>query len=47
MHLRLLQEISAASGNTIVLGLPGVTPLPLPSGEPPDLAAPQIEPVDE
>jgi regulator of protease activity HflC (stomatin/prohibitin superfamily) len=48
MHLRLLQEISAASGNTIVLGLPGVaTPLPLRSGEPPDLSVPEIEPADE
>jgi len=48
MHLRLLQEISAASGNTIVLGLPGVaTPLPLRSGEPPDVSAPQIEPSEE
>lgn len=30
MHLRTLQEIGAASGNTIVLGLPGIaTPIPL------------------
>lgn len=48
MHLRLLQEISAASGNTIVLGLPGVaTPLPLRSGEPADVSTPQIEPAEE
>jgi len=34
MHLRLLQEIGGASGNTIVLGLPGVaTPLPIREGE--------------
>jgi regulator of protease activity HflC (stomatin/prohibitin superfamily) len=34
MHLRLLQEIGGASGNTIVLGLPGVaTPIPLREGE--------------
>jgi regulator of protease activity HflC (stomatin/prohibitin superfamily) len=34
MHLRLLQEIGAASGNTIVLGLPGVTtPIPIREGE--------------
>jgi len=34
MHLRLLQAIGGASGNTIVLGLPGAaTPIPLREGE--------------
>lgn len=43
MHLRLLQQLGASGGNTIVLGLPSTTtPLPVPKGEgsqPPELSA--------
>jgi regulator of protease activity HflC (stomatin/prohibitin superfamily) len=47
MHLRLLQEIGGASGNTIVLGLPGVaTPIPLREGER-TVPTHEIEPTDE
>lgn len=47
MHLRLLQEIGGASGNTIVLGLPGVaTPIPLREGEK-TVPTHEIEPTDE
>jgi regulator of protease activity HflC (stomatin/prohibitin superfamily) len=47
MHLRLLQEIGGASGNTIVLGLPGVaTPIPLREGER-SVPTREIEPTDE
>lgn len=46
MHLRLLQEIGSASGHTIVLGLPGVTTVPIRAGgEPHD--APEIEAPDD
>lgn len=49
MHLRLLQEIGSASGNTIVLGLPGVTtPIPVrPGEEPPTVSTREIEPADD
>jgi regulator of protease activity HflC (stomatin/prohibitin superfamily) len=46
MHLRLLQEIGGASGNTIVLGLPGVaTPIPLRDSE--SVPTREIEPTEE
>jgi regulator of protease activity HflC (stomatin/prohibitin superfamily) len=46
MHLRLLQEIGGASGNTIVLGLPGVaTPIPLRESE--SVPTREIEPTDD
>lgn len=49
MQLRLLQEIGSASGNTIVLGLPGVTtPIPVrPGEEPPSVSTREIEPGEE
>jgi regulator of protease activity HflC (stomatin/prohibitin superfamily) len=47
MHLRLLQEIGGTSGNTIVLGLPGVaTPIPLREGEK-SVPTREIEPTEE
>ena len=47
MHLRLLQEIGGTSGNTIVLGLPGVaTPIPLREGET-GVPTHEIEPAEE
>jgi hypothetical protein len=48
MNLRLLQEIGGASGNTIVLGLPGgvATPLPIRQGER-SVKAEEIEPTEE
>jgi regulator of protease activity HflC (stomatin/prohibitin superfamily) len=49
MQLRLLQEIGSASGNTIVLGLPGVTtPIPVrPGEEPPTISTREIEGAEE
>jgi hypothetical protein len=42
----LLQEIGGASGNTIVLGLPGVaTPIPLRDSE--SVPTREIEPTEE
>jgi regulator of protease activity HflC (stomatin/prohibitin superfamily) len=47
MHLRLLQEIGGASGNTIVLGLPGIaTPIPIREGER-SVTTHEIEPTEE
>lgn len=46
MQLRLLQQIGGASGNTIVLGLPGsTTPLPIREGRGP--APPELPPEPE
>jgi regulator of protease activity HflC (stomatin/prohibitin superfamily) len=49
MHLRLLQEIGSTSGNTIVLGLPGVaTPIPLrEGGQEQSVPTREIEPSEE
>lgn len=47
MQLRLLQEIGGASGNTIVLGMPGVTtPIPIREGEK-GIATHEIEPTQD
>ena len=45
MQLRLLQQIAASAGNTIVLGLPpSTTPLPMRGSDAPDVEAPQLPP---
>ncbi len=43
MQLRLLQELAASSGNTIVLGVPGATPVPLDRGRGDELPPPDVE----